>query len=79
MILEGLLVDLVPYGTRFMENDHRWWNNESRFWGSMGDRFILSKAQVEHQHQEWREAPPQTRVPVRKHTKNTHTPGDTWR
>ncbi len=53
MILRGLLVDLVPYGKAFMERDHDWWNNESRFWGSMGDRRFVSQAAVDRDHAEW--------------------------
>lgn len=55
-MLEGLLVDLVPYGQRFAEQDHRWWNNESVFWSSMGDRSVVTKAQAEAEHREWRES-----------------------
>ncbi|HEX3051568.1 MAG TPA: GNAT family protein [Aggregatilineaceae bacterium] len=69
-MLDGLLVDLVPYGSRFWENDSRWWNNDSRFWGSMGNRFILSKAQIERVHQEWRDSPPETGVPFGIQTKD---------
>lgn len=63
-MLEGLLVDLVPYGKRFMDRDHAWWNNESVFWASMGDRNFSSKAQVEKEHREWSESTePETGVP----------------
>ena len=57
-MLEGLLVDLVPYGTRFMDKDYEWSNNESRFWGSMGDRPLPSKSQIEARHREWAESDP---------------------
>jgi RimJ/RimL family protein N-acetyltransferase len=50
-MLEGLLVDLVPYGERFKRNDHTWMNRESLFWGSMGDRFFATRAGVERRHQ----------------------------
>ncbi|MCD4687420.1 MAG: GNAT family N-acetyltransferase [Anaerolineae bacterium] len=50
-MLEGLLVDLVPYGDRFKRNDHTWMNRESLFWGSMGDRFFTTQAGVERRHQ----------------------------
>ncbi len=50
-MLEGLLVDLVPYGDRFKSNDHAWFNSESLFWGSMGDRFFTTRAGIERRHQ----------------------------
>lgn len=46
-MLEGILVDLVPYGKAFLDNEHRWINGESAFWGTAGDRLILSKAAIE--------------------------------
>lgn len=46
-MFEGILVDLVPYGKAFFDREHRWLNNESAFWGTAGDRLIVSKAQVE--------------------------------
>ena len=71
MILRGLLVDLVPYGRKFMEQDHRWWNNESRFWGSMGDRGVVSKAAVEREHEEWNtDETPHSGVPFGIQTKS---------
>jgi RimJ/RimL family protein N-acetyltransferase len=56
MILEGLLVDLVPDNRAFRERHHEWANNESSFWGSGGDRDIVSRAQFEAQRQHWVEA-----------------------
>ena len=53
-MLYGTLVDLVPYGARFMAHDHEWWNSEANFWGSMGDRQAVTRAQVERTHEEWR-------------------------
>ncbi len=53
-MLYGTLVDLVPYGARFMARDHEWWNSEANFWASMGDRQPVTRAQVEREHQEWR-------------------------
>ncbi|MBI5957691.1 MAG: GNAT family N-acetyltransferase [Chloroflexi bacterium] len=49
-MLEGVLVDLVPYGSRFTEQDHRWENNESVFWSGAGERNFVSKAQIEAEH-----------------------------
>ena len=51
-MLEGLLVNLVPYGNSFLDRDHTWWNSESSFWGSMGDRILVSQADVDREHKE---------------------------
>lgn len=45
-MFEGILVDLVPYGKAFLEQEHRWSNNESAFWGTAGERLIVSKAVI---------------------------------
>ena len=55
-LLEGVLVDLVPYGNAFMARDHDWWNNESQFWGSMGGYNIATQAEVDREHKEWIES-----------------------
>jgi RimJ/RimL family protein N-acetyltransferase len=55
-MLEGLLVDLVPYGKVFQAQDHTWWNNESMFWASMGERRLVTQAAVDAEHREWRES-----------------------
>jgi RimJ/RimL family protein N-acetyltransferase len=55
-MFEGLLVDLVPYGKKFMDQDHIWWNNDSVFWASMGDRGFSSQASVDREHKEWAES-----------------------
>jgi RimJ/RimL family protein N-acetyltransferase len=58
MKLEGLLVDLVPYGKQFAELEHTWRNSEAWYWATAGDRWIVSKASIERQQQEraeWRE------------------------
>jgi RimJ/RimL family protein N-acetyltransferase len=52
-MLEGILVDLVPYGEKFRARDHAWWNNESRFWSGVGERRFVSQAQVDADHAEW--------------------------
>ncbi|MBI5957693.1 MAG: GNAT family N-acetyltransferase [Chloroflexi bacterium] len=63
-MLEGVLVDLVPYDKRFKDQDHRWWNNESVFWSGEGQRNFVSKAQVEAEHKEWYDSTePDTGVP----------------
>lgn len=51
-MLEGLLVDLVPYGKKFRDLEHLWRNNDSAFWSSGGDRYIVSRATIERQRQE---------------------------
>ena len=53
-MLEGLLVDLVPYGKAYAEQEPVWRNSEAWFWASVGDRPLVSKAAVKR-HQEERE------------------------
>jgi len=43
-MLEGLLVNLVPYGKDFHDREHTWSNNESMFWASGGNRLVASQA-----------------------------------
>jgi RimJ/RimL family protein N-acetyltransferase len=43
-MLEGSLVDLVPYGDRVQEAVLRWVNSEAAFWAEAGDRPVLSQA-----------------------------------
>jgi RimJ/RimL family protein N-acetyltransferase len=50
-MLEGLLVDLVPYDKRFKDLEHKWWNSPAFYQGSMGDIEFISKAQMERRHQ----------------------------
>ncbi|MBP8972460.1 MAG: GNAT family N-acetyltransferase [Anaerolineae bacterium] len=52
-MLYGTLVDLVPFGERFRSRDHDWLNNESRFWGSMGEYGFISRAAVEREYEEF--------------------------
>ena len=65
MKLEGLLVDLVPYGKAFQANDHAWQNHaEANYWSTMGEIHFTSRAQIEREHQEWAESEtPGTGVP----------------
>ncbi|MBN1679814.1 MAG: GNAT family N-acetyltransferase [Anaerolineae bacterium] len=42
-MLEGLLVDLVPYGKRFLDQEHRWHNSEAWFWATAGEWVIVSR------------------------------------
>lgn len=70
-MLEGLLVDLVPYGKLFSDRDAEWSNSIGQFWSSLGDQRIVSKAQVEAMHREWYESDePQTGVPFGIQTKD---------
>ena len=50
-MLEGILVDLVPYGARFLEQEHRWRNSEAWFWASAGGRMIESRAALRRDHE----------------------------
>ncbi len=54
-MLEGLLVDLVPYGKRFRDLEHIWRNNDSAYWSSGGNRQIVSRATIERQNAQWAE------------------------
>jgi RimJ/RimL family protein N-acetyltransferase len=54
-MLEGLLVDLVPYGDKFLEQAPRWLNSEANFWADAGDRVIRSKAAFKRNTDESRE------------------------
>ncbi len=54
-MLEGLLVDLVPYGKAFTDLEHRWRNHEASFYGSGGDRYFVTQAMVRRMMQEWAE------------------------
>jgi RimJ/RimL family protein N-acetyltransferase len=51
-MLEGLLVDLVPYGSRFVEHEPEWRNNEAWFWATMGDRHAIPKTVLDRRRQE---------------------------
>ncbi len=55
-MLEGLLVDLVPYDKRFREREPQWENSEATFWGSMGEWRIITKAEIERRRQRRQEA-----------------------
>ncbi len=54
-MLEGLLVDLVPYSESFLEQAPRWINSEAAFWADAGDRPVRSKAAFRRNMDEWRE------------------------
>lgn len=72
-MFEGVLVDLVPYGERFVAQEHRWVNNESFFWASAGNRAIASKASMKRHHEqdaEWRAQRPSHSVTFGIQTKD---------
>ncbi|NDJ76783.1 MAG: GNAT family N-acetyltransferase [Chloroflexi bacterium] len=54
-MLDGLLVDLVPWGARFQKLEHKWDNGPAQFWASAGDRSIVTRAALERWQQEHRE------------------------
>ena len=54
-MLEGLLVNLVPYGKTFQDLDHRWLNSEASFWSSGGERHFMSRAMTAARHAQWAE------------------------
>ena len=54
-MLEGILVDLVPSDVKDLELHHTWRNNESQFWGSGGDRVLLTRAMLGRQRERRRE------------------------
>ncbi|HML24534.1 MAG TPA: GNAT family protein [Aggregatilinea sp.] len=45
-MLQGLLVDLVPYGQVYRDLEHTWRNHEASFWSSGGDRPIVTHAEL---------------------------------
>ncbi len=55
MLLEGLLVDLVPFNKVFRDLEHTWRNNEAAFWGSGGGRWFVTRASLERHMSEWLE------------------------
>ena len=70
-MLEGLLVDLVPFGDQFLAKDYEWRNSSAQFWSNLGDRPIVSKAHVEARQREWLESDrPHTNVPFGIQTKD---------
>jgi RimJ/RimL family protein N-acetyltransferase len=54
-MLEGLLVDLVPYNKVFRDLEHTWRNSEASFWSSGGERYIVTHAMLNRQFEEWGE------------------------
>ncbi|MBN2305588.1 MAG: GNAT family N-acetyltransferase [Anaerolineae bacterium] len=60
-MLEGTIVDLVPYGDRVKDLDYGWLNNESSFWGAGGDRRFVSRAAHNTRWEQWIESPDRDR------------------
>ena len=52
-MLEGLLVDLVPLDREFSDLNHKWFNSEAGYWGSAGDRKIVTRAKMDRWFEEW--------------------------
>ncbi len=57
--LEGLLVDLVPYGQAFLEREQAWENSIAGFWASAGEHTTYTRAQFER----WRTEAAQRTAP----------------
>lgn len=51
-MLEGILVDLVPYGDAYKTLDHRWHNSEASFYWTMGGRWLHTAAQIRREQQQ---------------------------
>ena len=51
-MLEGLLVDLVPYGERFLAREHDWHNGPGVYFWTMGGHWFASQAGVTAHQQE---------------------------
>jgi len=49
-MLQGLLVDLVPYSQKFLDQDHKWRNGPGVFFWAMGDQWVVTKANIEAAH-----------------------------
>ena len=64
IVLEGLLVDLVPYSARFDALEHKWENGPAAFWGDMGDRQFFSKDAIKYIQAERRERRGQSSAPA---------------
>jgi len=54
-MIEGLLVDLVPYGDKIKELEPKWRNSEAWFWATVGERHVISKSSLKRRFQEWDE------------------------
>ncbi len=52
MFGSGVLVDLVPYGQRFLDLEHEWLNGEGVFWWAVGGRWFVTRAGLEMDRRE---------------------------
>jgi RimJ/RimL family protein N-acetyltransferase len=55
MELTGLLVDLVPYGDKFLAREHHWLNGPAVFYWAVGGRWIVPKTEIKAMQQERRD------------------------
>ncbi len=70
-MLEGLLVDLVPFGDEFKQKAFDWKDASSWYWGSMGNRWFATRAGVErHQREHAEREGPRYDVPFGIRTKD---------
>ncbi len=51
-MFEGLLVDLVPYGERFMAREHDWFNGPGVYFWTMGGLWFVTQAGITAHQQE---------------------------
>ncbi|MBN2305590.1 MAG: GNAT family N-acetyltransferase [Anaerolineae bacterium] len=63
MMLEGLLVDLVPYGDRYKDRQHDWRNSEAWFWLDVGNREFATHASIERDYERYAERQAEHRSP----------------
>lgn len=52
MLAEGLLVDLVPYGQKFLDQEHRWFNSDGIFWWAVGGHWFVTRSILERDRAE---------------------------
>ena len=71
-MLEGLLVDLVPYGREFDAYEHAWLNGPGVYYWAMGGRWFMTHAMLQRwQHEdEAREHPNPSRIEFGVRTKD---------
>jgi RimJ/RimL family protein N-acetyltransferase len=46
-MFEGLLVDLVPFGDRFKQLEHTWYNGAGVFYWAVGNHWLTTRADLE--------------------------------
>ncbi|HMM27366.1 MAG TPA: GNAT family protein [Aggregatilineaceae bacterium] len=57
MLAEGVLVDLALYDRRFLDLEHRWFNDEGIFWWAIGSRWFITKTMLERDRAEEADEP----------------------